>query len=215
MKRRFKYFLYVFTVCVILFIIFIIMLYNMFSKIQVRQTKDYNSIIIEDDELADYRIFIYCDGKYNVFRQIGIEKRTEIANFMFFNNLRIKSGTYEFIRINPSLDELLNNFEFEEIASKSDLYNGDIDSNKVQINIKNDIINSNYLKKIIYDNVTDNTNLSSLNDVILYNIYLYLKENNLKINSGNYIVNTEWWFINGLFFYNDSEYNIFRYTTEN
>ena len=47
----------------ILFFGFIIIMYFKLDSIKIRQTKDYNSIIVDNGELADYRVFVYCNGK--------------------------------------------------------------------------------------------------------------------------------------------------------
>lgn len=216
--QKFIKFLVIFLIVVLmLFLCYSLILFYQLDKINVRQTKDYNSFVVEKGEFADYRVFVYCNDKYQTLKQIGLEMRTEVANYMFLNNLKLCEGEQEFIRNEPTFNELINdNFKFEKIE-KSDMNKANVYGNlpSIEIRISNDDINANYIKNTILGKIKDNTNLKSLNDVVLYNIYLFLNEYNYRIKEEIYIVNNDWWFYNGKFYYNGSKKEIFNYDSKN
>ena len=195
----------------ILFFGFIIIMYFKLDSIKIRQTKDYNSIIVDNGELADYRVFVYCNGKYEALKQLGIERRAEVANYMYDNHLKLKEGLHDFIRINPTFEELIDdNFKFEPING-NEIYMQSLFYDNIVININTSSLNSNYIEKNIFGNKIDTTKLSELNEVVLYNIYKYLKDNNYRIDSGNYNINYCWWFYNGYFIYDGENHKVFNY----
>ncbi|MBQ6908123.1 MAG: hypothetical protein IJQ28_07075 [Clostridia bacterium] len=111
-KKLLKYFLYV-MLCFIVLIIFCFFIFlNQLNKIQVRTTKDYSQIYIDD--IFDYNTVMNPPQKYEAINQIDLEMRKKLSVYMQENNYRLAFGEQEFIRINPSFKELKNCFRFEK-----------------------------------------------------------------------------------------------------
>lgn len=86
------------------------------DNLSIRQTKDYAIIYVDEDDVIDSNAMISPPEKYSQLLQIDINTREKVAEYMQENNFKLKSGKQDFIRNNPSVDELINGgFEFEEI----------------------------------------------------------------------------------------------------
>ena len=173
MKKILNVLLY--AVIIIVIVLLILLGLTCYELSQIRTTKDFIPITIENNEIVDYRDFAFCDGKYDMFKEISPECRAEVANYMYENNLKLKYGEYEFCKSNPTFDELVNeNFKFEKITGQDVKKNND--NLSIDIIFEKDI-NARYVKKIIDNKEPNKTNLNCLNKVVLCNIYTYLKEN--------------------------------------
>lgn len=94
--------------------IVVIALLCQMDNIIIRQTKDYAEIYIDEGDTVDYLVIINPPDKYSQLLQIDMETREELAQYMKENNYKIKSGKHEFIRNNPTLNELISDgFLFE------------------------------------------------------------------------------------------------------
>ena len=207
MKKVLNVLLY--AVIIIVIVLLILLELTCYELSQIRTTKDFIPITIENNEIVDYRDFAFCDGKYDVFKEISPECRAEVDNYMYENNLKLKSGEYEFCKINPTFDELVNdNFKFEKIIGQD--VKKDNDNLSINIIFEKDI-NARYVKKIIDNKEPNKTNLNCLNKVVLCNIYTYLKENKKVIKSGMYTIGDKWWFYNGNFYYDNDIVGAFSY----
>ena len=207
MRKALKILLYIVIIIVVVLLVLIGLTCYELSKIKT--TKDFIPVTIEKDEIVDYRNFAFCEGKYDIFKEISSECRAEVANYMYENNLKLQSGEYEFCKTNPNFDELVNdNFKFEKITGQNE--KEDNDNLSLDIIIEKDV-NATYVKKIIDNKVSNETNLNCLNKVVLCNIYTYLKENKKGIKSGRYTVGNKWWFYNGKFYYNNDVIGSFSY----
>ena len=92
------------------------MTYHWASTTEIKTTKDYSQIVVEENDVADYKIFIDVPEKYDALEQIEEPIRKTISLYMQANNLKLSVGEHEFTRINGSLDEYINEeFQFEEI----------------------------------------------------------------------------------------------------
>lgn len=91
-------------------------LFQWASTTEIKTTKDYSQIFVEENDVADYKIFIDIPEKYGALEQIEEPIRKTISLYMQANNLKLSVGEHEFTRINGSLDEYINEeFQFEEI----------------------------------------------------------------------------------------------------
>lgn len=87
-----------------------------FLNTPIRQTKDYNSIYIEEWYEFTADDMISPPERFNALLQIDEELRAQVAKYMLDHNYKLKSGNQEFIRINPTFEELVENcFIFEVI----------------------------------------------------------------------------------------------------
>ena len=101
---------------------FIGMTYHWASTAEIKMTKDYGQIVVDENDIADYKIFTVVPEKYSALEQIEYPIRKTISLYMQANNLRLSTGTQEFTRINGSLDDYINKeFRFEEITNKSEV----------------------------------------------------------------------------------------------
>ncbi len=95
---------------------FIGMAYHWASTTEIKTTKDYSQIVVEEDDVADYKMFIEIPQEYSALEQIEEPIRKTISLYMQANNLKLSKGTHKFTRINGSLDEYINEeFHFEDI----------------------------------------------------------------------------------------------------
>ncbi|MBQ9940067.1 MAG: hypothetical protein IJO74_00800 [Clostridia bacterium] len=96
---------------------FIGMAWQWASTTEIKTTKDYTQIVVEENDIADYKIFIDIPEKYIALNQIEEPTRKTISLYMQANNLKLSEGTHSFTRIGGSLDEYLNEeFQFEKIG---------------------------------------------------------------------------------------------------
>ena len=99
----------------IVFLIVAVLLYQL-SNIDIRQTKDYAEMYVEEGDIIDCQVMITPPEKYSQLLQIDYEMRNEVSEYMRKNNFKLKSGKQEFVRNNPTFEELVENgFVFEEI----------------------------------------------------------------------------------------------------
>ena len=95
---------------------FVGMAYHWASTTEIKTSKDYSRIVVEENDVADYKIFLEVPKEYSTLEQIEEPIRKTISLYMQANNLKLSEGTHEFTRINGSLDEYINEeFQFEEI----------------------------------------------------------------------------------------------------
>ena len=96
---------------------FIGMGYQWASTTEIKTAKDYSQIVVDENDFADYKIFVDVPEKYSALKQIEEPIRNTISLYMQANNLKLSEGTHEFSRINGSLDEYINKeFQFEKIS---------------------------------------------------------------------------------------------------
>ena len=94
------------------------MLYEL-NTVQIRQTKDFASMYVDEHDRIDADAMITPPEKYSQLLQIDLEMRTRVAEYMKQNNLKLKCGKQEFVRINPTFEELIGEefgFKFEPIG---------------------------------------------------------------------------------------------------
>jgi len=92
------------------------MAYHWASTTEIEMSKDYNEIIVEENEIADYTVFIDIPEKYGALKQIKEPIRKTISLYMQANNLKLSVGTHRFNRVDGTLEEYLNEeFKFEAI----------------------------------------------------------------------------------------------------
>lgn len=100
---------------------FVGMTYHWASTTEIKTTKDYSQIVVKENDIADYSIFIDIPEQYEALKQIEEPIRKTISLYMQSNNLKLSEGTHEFTRINGKLDEYINEeFRFEEITNRSE-----------------------------------------------------------------------------------------------
>lgn len=92
------------------------MAYHWASTTEIKMSKDYNEIVVEENEIADYTVFIDIPEKYRALKQIEEPIRKTISLYMQANNLKLSEGTHRFDRMDGTLDKYLNEqFKFESI----------------------------------------------------------------------------------------------------
>ena len=102
----------------ILGVVITTMLYEL-NTIQIRQTKDFAQINIDENDIVAADEMISPPDKYSQLLQIDLEMRVRVAEYMKQNNFKLKCGNQEFIRINPTFEELIGEefgFKFEPIV---------------------------------------------------------------------------------------------------
>ena len=86
----------------------------------VKQTKDYAKMYVDAEDIVDATQMIYPPKKYSQLLQIDLKTRIRVAHYMEKNNLKLKSGWQEFVRINPTYRRLVHDdtdgFDFEKIS---------------------------------------------------------------------------------------------------
>lgn len=102
-------------VCIIcVAITFSILIIHKLSTIEVRDTKDYSQIYVQD--VFDYEMMINPPEEYSALLQIDSSMREKVAAYMKENDFKLSSGKQEFIRNNPTFEELIEaGFEFEKM----------------------------------------------------------------------------------------------------
>ena len=94
------------------------MTYHWASTTEVDFSKDFNELIVEEDDMADYTVFIEIPEKYSALKQIPEPIRKTISLYMQANDLKLSEGIHHFDRIDGTLDEYLNKqFKFETIKN--------------------------------------------------------------------------------------------------
>ena len=92
------------------------MSYQWMSTAEIETEKSYSKIVVEENDIADYRVFTDIPEKFSNLEQIEEPIRKTISLYMQANNLKLAEGTQRFKRINGSLDEYINKeFKFESI----------------------------------------------------------------------------------------------------
>ena len=92
------------------------MLYDWLTNTEIKTSKDYSQIVVEENDVADYKIFVEIPEKYSALGQIEEPFRKTISLYMQANNLKLTEGIHEFSRFHGSLDEYLNEeFSFEAV----------------------------------------------------------------------------------------------------
>lgn len=107
---------YIMIFVLVILIIVIGIMANQLSNITIRQTKDYAVIYVDPKDCVDFRMFLNPTEKYKALRQINSELRVKVAGYMKDNNLKLAAGKQEFVRNNPTFEELIENgFKFQQI----------------------------------------------------------------------------------------------------
>lgn len=103
-------------IAVILIALTVFVIYKM-NRTVIRQTKDYAVIYVEENDFIDYKAMKSPPDKLSQLLQINADTRESVASYMKKNNLKLKSGKHQFVRNNPTLDELIfGGFSFEKIG---------------------------------------------------------------------------------------------------
>ncbi len=90
--------------------------YEWASTTVVHDTKCFNEILVEKNEIADYNVFTEIPEKYGALEQIPESIRKTISLYMQANNLKLKEGIHSFDRLYGTLDDYINEqFVFEPI----------------------------------------------------------------------------------------------------
>ena len=96
-------------------VLYIFILGYQLCTTEIRQTKDYAEMFIEEGDMIDYSVILNPPEKYSQLLQIDTEIRKKLASHMKKNNYRLRCGKQEFIRNHPTIDELINDFVFEKM----------------------------------------------------------------------------------------------------
>lgn len=95
-------------------IVYVLVIFYQMSTTIVRDTKDYSQIYVEENDVFDYKMMLNPPEKYSALNQIDTPMRQKVAKYMKENNYKLQSGKQIFIRINPTLKELIDDcFIFE------------------------------------------------------------------------------------------------------
>lgn len=111
LKKIVRCILCVFSVIIMIALVFLYQL----SMVEIRTDKDYNDIYVSG--IFDYQMMIAPPEEYSALYQIKLSMRKRVAKYMKDNNYKLKSGKQEFIRIDPTFEELIKEcFKFEKIS---------------------------------------------------------------------------------------------------
>lgn len=112
----FKYIKIFGTIFILMIVIIIVAIFCILKNTTVRTTKDYAVMYVDVEDIVDAEAMISPPEKYSQLLQIDLDMRKKVANYMEKNNLKLKSGKQRFVRIYPTLDELIDDgFEFEKM----------------------------------------------------------------------------------------------------
>lgn len=78
------------------------------SVTDIKTTKDYSQIVIDENDVADHKVFTEVPEKYDALNQIDEKTRKTISLYMQANGLKLAEGVQKFSRNNGSLDEYIN-----------------------------------------------------------------------------------------------------------
>ena len=116
MKRISKVLVLIIWIMTIVLSFYIGMTYQWASTAKIDFAKDFNEIVVEEKDVADYSIFTEIPEKYGALKQIPEPIRKTISLYMQANDLKLSEGTHHFDRIDGTLDEYLNEqIKFEPI----------------------------------------------------------------------------------------------------
>lgn len=116
MEKALKIIVPIIWIISIVIAFYIGMMYQWASTTEVDFAKDFNEIVVEENEIADYTVFIEIPEKYGALKQIPEDIRKTISLYMQANNLKLQEGTHSFDRSDGTLDEYINEqFMFEPI----------------------------------------------------------------------------------------------------
>ena len=116
-----KYIALLFTFCMV--VICSIIIYHWMSTTEVEMlSQTHIKLIIDNNQIVDYRDFINPKGSLEVLNNIDISIRLQIADYMKENNLKLKAGNH-YVRKRVmsdnndigTLEEHLKYFNFEKI----------------------------------------------------------------------------------------------------
>ncbi|WP_173275731.1 hypothetical protein [Paenibacillus sp. NEAU-GSW1] len=63
------------------------------NNTEVIATKDFSTVIVEENELVDYKYFLSPEGELN---NLDLDMRINIADYMKENNYKLAEGKHEF-----------------------------------------------------------------------------------------------------------------------
>ena len=116
MKKVSKVIIGILWIVTIVLSFYVGMTYHWASTTELDFSKDFNDIVVEKNDMADYTVFIEIPEKYGALKQIPEPIRKTISLYMQANDLKLSEGTHHFDRIDGTLDEYLNEqFKFEPI----------------------------------------------------------------------------------------------------
>ena len=116
MKKVSKVIIGILWIVTIVLSFYVGMTYQWASTTEMDFSKDFNDIVVEENDMADYTVFIEIPEKYDALKQIPEPIRKTISLYMQANDLKLSEGTHHFDRIDGTLDEYLNEqFKFEPI----------------------------------------------------------------------------------------------------
>ena len=79
--------------------------------------KDYSQIVVKENTVADYQVFVDIPEEYMALKEIKEPLRRTISLYMQVNDLKLAEGVHEFKINNGSLDEYINQ-EFKFVPIK-------------------------------------------------------------------------------------------------
>lgn len=107
-----KKILVIFSVIIGIIILATCVLLYQLSTIEIRQTKDYAEIYVDDT--FNYEMMLYPTERYSALYQVDVKMREKVSDYMKENGYVLKKGRQEFIRNNPTFEELIEEgFVFE------------------------------------------------------------------------------------------------------
>ena len=116
MKRILKIIIPIIWIASIVIAFYVGMLFQWASTTVVHDTKCFNEIVVEENEIADYTIFMEIPEKYGALEQIPEPIRKTISLYMQANNLKLKEGVHSIDTNDGTLDVYINEqFMFEPI----------------------------------------------------------------------------------------------------
>ncbi len=113
--RKGKYIKSVLLILTIISVALLIFAFYSLGNITIRQTKDYAVMTVDNNDVVNCEIMINPPEKYSQLLQIPLSTREKVAKYMRENNYKLKCQKQEFVRNNPTYEELIDNFEFEKM----------------------------------------------------------------------------------------------------
>jgi len=110
---------YIKWIGVVLFVIIVVVcaiaIYQL-NNTTIRQTKDFAVMYVDSEDVVDATVILSPPEKYSQLSEIDVKLRKRVSEYMKKNKLKLKSGKQEFVRNNPTFEELINDgFVFEKI----------------------------------------------------------------------------------------------------
>lgn len=87
-----------------------------FKNAEIKLVSQYNTVVVNKNELVDYKLFLNPTGRFSVLNHINPVTRRKIAEYMKGNNYKLAEGEQMFNIVIDDYEEYISeDFKFERI----------------------------------------------------------------------------------------------------